>query len=114
MIKILFILLIYSAIDLHILPSKGEAFPNVICEAMSSEAVCIGTDVGDVGEIIGDTGWIVERSNPKILGKTITKALLEFNDINKWNKRKFMSRNRIKQNFGMQKMIDKYIFNWKK
>lgn len=105
---------IYSAIDLHILPSKGEAFPNVICEAMSTEVVCIGTKVGDVEEIIGDTGWLVERSNPKSLGNALNQALIESEDINRWNYRKFISRKRIEMNFGMQKMIDKYIYNWKK
>tara|TARA_B100001059_G_scaffold235416_1_gene280960 strand:+ start:39376 stop:40506 length:1131 start_codon:yes stop_codon:yes gene_type:complete len=105
---------IYSAIDLHILPSKGEAFPNVICEAMSSGAVCIGTKVGDVNEIIGDTGWLVERSNPKSLGNALTESIQEFEDVKKWSKRKLMSRKRIEENFGMKKMVKNYIDNWTK
>ena len=36
----------------------GEAFPNVIGEAMSTEVVCLSTDVGDSRYIIGEFGTI--------------------------------------------------------
>jgi hypothetical protein len=40
---------ILNGIDLNILSSRyGEAFPNVIAEAMLSETPCIATNVGDV------------------------------------------------------------------
>ncbi len=103
----------YSAMDVHILSSKGEAFPNVICEAMSSEVVCIGTDVGDVKNIIGNTGWIVPRSNPEQMGIAITNAINEFSNSVKWNEKRRLSRERIKNNFSMNKMINRYILVWK-
>ena len=50
---------VMSATDLLALPSDGEAFPNVVGEAMACEIPCVVTDVGDCGEIVGKTGRVV-------------------------------------------------------
>ncbi|ARS27230.1 glycosyltransferase [Sphingomonas sp. KC8] len=49
-----------AGLDLLVLPSAwGEAFPNIIGEAMASGVPCIATDVGDARWIIGDCGRAV-------------------------------------------------------
>jgi glycosyltransferase involved in cell wall biosynthesis len=49
-----------SGLDILALPSAwGEAFPNILGEAMASGVPCIATDVGDSGWIIGGTGHLV-------------------------------------------------------
>jgi glycosyltransferase involved in cell wall biosynthesis len=42
--------------DFFILPSRSEACPISLLEAMASERVCIATNVGDVAKILGPSG----------------------------------------------------------
>ena len=51
---------LFSGIDLLVLCSSwGEAFPNIVGEAMACGVPCVVTDVGDSGRIVEDSGVIV-------------------------------------------------------
>ena len=68
---------IMNALDIHVLSSISEAFPNVIVEAMACKTPCIATDVGDCRFIIGKSGWVVPHKNSLKLSIAIEKALSE-------------------------------------
>ena len=55
--------------------SYGEAFPNVIGEAMASCVPCAVTDVGDSAYIVGDTGRVVSSGDMQGLAHAIYSLL---------------------------------------
>jgi glycosyltransferase involved in cell wall biosynthesis len=104
---------VMNGLDLHILSSIGEAFPNVVAEAMACGTPCVVTDVGDAALIVGESGWIVPPKEPQCLANSIMQALQE-KQINQqaWLLRKEACRNRIVDNFSMEKMIEGYRRVW--
>jgi glycosyltransferase involved in cell wall biosynthesis len=105
--------LVMNLIDIHILSSSGEAFPNVLCEAMACGTPCVTTDVGDAAEIVGNTGWVVPAGSAQELSEAIIEAINErYNDPYHWIKRQQDARERIKDNFGIEKMVKKYSQVW--
>jgi len=102
---------VMNGLDINILCSKSEGFPSVIVEAMACGTPCIATDVGDSALIIGKTGWIVPPEDSIKLAKAIERALSEIGKYN-WKKRCDQARLRIKNNFGINKMIKSYNVIW--
>jgi glycosyltransferase involved in cell wall biosynthesis len=65
-----------AALDLFTLTSAyGEAFPNVVGEAMACEVPCVVTDVGDSAYLVGDSGRVVPLREPGILAETWEQIL---------------------------------------
>ena len=55
--------------------SYGEAFPNVLGEAMACGVPCVVTDVGDSAYIVGDTGRVVTSKNMAGLAQALVDIL---------------------------------------
>ena len=64
-----------AALDVLASSSYGEAFPNVLGEAMASGVPCAVTDVGDSAYIVGDTGRVVLPSHMAALAAAMEDLL---------------------------------------
>jgi glycosyltransferase involved in cell wall biosynthesis len=103
--------IIMNAIDIHVLSSESEGFPNVVCEAMACGTPCVVTDVGDAAYIVGDTGWVVPPSDPVALSIAIEEAIMELSGPY-WQNRTQAARNRIQENFSIERMVNEYNRLW--
>jgi glycosyltransferase involved in cell wall biosynthesis len=105
---------IMNALDLHVLPSAyGEAFPNVVAEAMACGTPCVVTDVGDAAYIVGETGWVVPPRDANALAEAIVAALEEINDVDRSKQRSRHARSRIEEHFSIERMVGDYQKCWR-
>jgi glycosyltransferase involved in cell wall biosynthesis len=103
------------ALDLHVLPSRTEAFPNVVAETMLAGVPNIATAVGDTALMIGDTGWVIPPCDPRQLAAAIHQAAEECaNEPARWEQRRAAARARIAENFGFTRMADSYEQVWRR
>lgn len=98
---------ILKSLDYCILPSLwGEAFPNIVGEAMSSQVPCIVTNVGDAGLLVGESGFVVNPGDTNALSDAILKAYLlpdeQKNDLG------VAARIRIMNDFGLESICKMY------
>jgi glycosyltransferase involved in cell wall biosynthesis len=105
---------IARALDLHVLPSVTEAFPNVVAETMLSATPNVSTDVGDAKLIVGDTGWIVPVDDPDRLASAVKEARDEWaNSPERWRARRETAHKRIADNFSLEQMVEAYENVWR-
>jgi glycosyltransferase involved in cell wall biosynthesis len=95
-----------NGLDIYVSSSTGEGWPNAIAEAMSCGVLCAVTDVGDSGKILGNTGRLVNASNPKDMAVAVA-SLLDL-DQSKKNEYRDRARRRIVNNFQIDKSVKAY------
>jgi glycosyltransferase involved in cell wall biosynthesis len=104
---------VMNGIDLFVLTSLSEAFPNVLNESMACGTPCVTTNVGDASLIVDNTGWVVQPKDAKAIADAVIKAAgeKESNNIN-WLQRRDDCTKRISSNFTLEKMLEKYKEVW--
>jgi glycosyltransferase involved in cell wall biosynthesis len=93
------------AMDLFCLPSKTEAFPLALGEAMAAGRPVVTTDVGDAALLVGDAGIIVPAGDPKSLCNGLQRMLqCSTRDLQELGA---AARQRIECGFSMQSMVSR-------
>jgi glycosyltransferase involved in cell wall biosynthesis len=103
---------VMSALDVHVLSSRAEAFPNTVAEAMACGTPCVVTDVGDAAAIVGDTGWIVPPEDAAALAHALDQAIEALSDRNRWSTRQRASRQRISEHFNLAMVAAEFRAVW--
>lgn len=103
---------IMSLLDIHVLSSLGEAFPNVLAEAMACGTPCVTTNVGDAALIVGETGWVVPPQNSAALASALEQALAAIEQPESWSERCTHAQLRIEENFSIETMVNAYHTAW--
>lgn len=94
-----------NAMDLFSLASAwGEAFPNVLGEAMACGVPCVATAVGDSAHIVGITGDIIPVHNAMALSSS-WRHMITRRDLNDL---RLAARNRIVQLYSIGAVVKQY------
>ncbi|MCX7962981.1 MAG: glycosyltransferase [Candidatus Sumerlaea chitinivorans] len=68
---------ILARTDVFVSPSRNEAQPNIINEALAAGVPVVATDVGDCRRMLrdGEWGWVVPPENPQALAQALLEVL---------------------------------------
>jgi glycosyltransferase involved in cell wall biosynthesis len=91
--------------DIFVFPSKNEAFPLVILEAMQFGLPIVSTLEGGIPEMVIDneTGFLIEKENPQLLADKLT-ILLKDKDL-----RIRLGERRFAENYTLEKFETKMV-----
>lgn len=97
--------------------SVSEGFPNALCEAMLCHCIPVGSTVGAMPEIIGDTGFLVASSEKEYLTRRFDE-ILSTDDV-VIRQMAAEARARIAENYPISKreaaffkLLDQAVGNW--
>lgn len=104
---------IMSALDVHVLSSRAEGFPNVVAEAMAVGVACVVTDVGDAAQIVGAEGWVAPPGDAQALSGALDEALALLGS-EAMAQRLDTGRRRMHAEYGLDAMVSAYVALWRR
>ncbi len=98
---------IMQAIDIFALPSLSEGLPLSALEAMATSKPVVASDVGGVGEVVGDgvTGFLTQPKNPKSIAE---KMLILLKDKALAKEFGVAGKHTVDEKFSLPIMVGKY------
>ena len=96
---------VYNAFDLACSPSRYEALPNVLLEAMACGVPCVATAVGDAADVLGPTGILVPPGDAGGLAQGI-RTMVERVNVEGSDLRR-AARTRIEESFSVDVLVDR-------
>lgn len=84
----------------------GEAFPNVLGEAMACGVPCVTTDVGDSADIVGEAGLVVPPRDTDRLTEAV-EVMLRMS-VEERVAMGRTARTRMEQSFGLESVVQQY------
>ncbi|OWT58466.1 glycosyl transferase [Candidimonas nitroreducens] len=104
---------IMNALDVHVLSSRAEGFPNVVAEAMAVGLACVVTDVGDAAQIVGAEGWVAPPGDALALSGALNEALALLG-TEAMAQRLERGRQRVHAEYGLDAMVAAYAALWRR
>ena len=103
----------YNGIDILVLASHSESFPNVIAEAMLCSTPVLASNAGCSKKIVDKYGFIMDKNDHLSITKNLNKTIdIMVNKKKKWKFLKKSARIQIQKNFSIEKMTNNYLKNW--
>ena len=98
---------VYSMLDVAVLTSRSEGFPNVVMEAMASGKPVVSSAVGGVRELISDDslGTTISGRDPKLFADAIERYLGDSALSKPTGQR---AHEAMRDNFGVDRMVSGY------
>jgi sugar transferase (PEP-CTERM/EpsH1 system associated) len=97
----------YKAMDVFVLSSLSENFPNVLLEAMATALPIVGTDVGDVRYMVdGDSGGVIAKPGD---ASSLEKGMEDIlRDMSAARAKGCFARKRAEELFSFERMVGSY------
>ena len=103
----------YNGIDLLLLTSHSESFPNVVAESMLCATPVLSSDAGCSKKIIKNYGFVILKNDYLSIKRGLEKSINIFQNKKKdWKLIKKNSRLQIQNNYSIEKMAKTYLEKW--